>query len=205
MPLGVGSRRRGFIMRRGAGVCLGGAILLMLFAAPSAGTTVRKFTLAEVTSRAARIIEIKIAGATPRRDRLGRPATQYTANISESLKGDAQKTVDWTQPGGTIDGETLVIAGIPQFTAGDEMILFLSEESTAGLRLPIGLGQGAFRERYDLKTKKTVVAADPGAIELVDPATGKKTIADRTEFERGAFLTEVRRLIIDNKSTKDNK
>lgn len=183
-------------MKRGIGASLVGALLLILmFATPSSGTTVTKLSLPEVASRAARIVELKVDGVSVARDLRGRPATRVSARVLTHFKGDATKTVEWIQPGGTIDGETLLIPGIPQFTSGEECILFLSGESTAGLRMPVGLGQGAFRERLNAKTGETLVRAEAGAVELFDPATGRKTEAGAVDFERGAFITEIRRLL----------
>lgn len=179
-------------MRRGACAAVGCAFLLLLFAPESGGTSVQKLTLREIASRASRIVEMNIDSAGMVRDRRGRPSTRYTAKVASVLKGESAATIEWIQPGGTIDGESLVIAGIPQFAPGDSFIMFLSEESTAGHRLPIGLGQGAFRERLDAKLKKTILRAESGSVELIDPATGKRAAANVTEMEREAFLAEVR-------------
>lgn len=170
-------------------------LLIILFGARAAGTTVERFSLADVASRAARIAEVRIRDCASVREPSGRIQTRYRADILANLKGSDGASIEWLSPGGTVDGETLVIPGVPRFQSNEEIILFLSEATPAGLRLPIGLGQGAFRERFDPSTRRTLVKPDLVGLELIDPATGKRVEAAASEFERAAFLAEVRALV----------
>lgn len=173
-----------------------GALLFILCAAGVAGgTTVERMSLKDIASRSARIAEVKIRAVSAARDRSNRPATRVTADVIMKIRGVETTTLEWLQPGGTVDGETLLIPGIPQFSAGEECILFLSDESKAGLAVPVGLGQGAFRERKDPKTGKIRVQADVSGLDLVDPATGKLVNNPPSSMDRELFIGEVARMV----------
>jgi hypothetical protein len=51
-------------------------------------------------------------------------------SISEVIKGDVSPTINIVEPGGSIDGVTVVIAGVPQFASGEKALLFLRKTGT---------------------------------------------------------------------------
>ncbi len=182
-------------MRRGIRWSWGAAIAGSLAAAAASATTVERLTLGDLTERAPRIVEARVVATAPARDLRGRPATRVTLHRLASLKGDAPAAFDVLLPGGTLDGETLAIAGIPRFREGEEVLLFLSAPSTAGLVLPIGLGQGTWRASVDPATGERRLAPDLLGIELVDPATGAPAAPVLGPIARDALLGEVRRRV----------
>ncbi|MFN0206930.1 MAG: hypothetical protein ACKVS6_11560 [Planctomycetota bacterium] len=170
-------------------------VALLIFAKTAGGTTVERLSLSEITSRAARIVELRIREIATLRDAKNRILTRYRAEILTNLKGVESKDIEWTSPGGTMGDETLIIPGIPNFSLHEEAILFLSEPSRSGIVVPIGLGQGAFRARFDTKRKKAIVKPDLAGLELLDPATGKRVETSAAEWEREIFINEIRRMV----------
>lgn len=173
--------------------CLG--ILLLLFVAQAGGTTVERLSLAEITSRAARIVELRIREISTARDATNRIVTRYRGELLTHIKGVESHDIEWKSPGGTMGDETLLIPGIPNFSLHEEAILFLSGPSSSGIVVPIGLGQGAFRERLDTKRKKTFVKPDLAGLELFDSSTGKRVEASAVEWDREIFIQEIRRMV----------
>ncbi|HKE01451.1 MAG TPA: hypothetical protein VKE69_10610 [Planctomycetota bacterium] len=174
------------------------AAALAAIAALAAGalaTTVEALSLPQLVARAERIVEARVVGVAPTTDGQGRPATQVGLVVLSTLKGAPSGLVEVVLPGGSAGGRTLAIAGIPRLEPGEEVVLFLSGKSSAGLTLPIGLGQGTYRARVDAKTGTQVVAPDLAGLELRDPKTGAPVAAAAAPVARAAFLAEVRRLV----------
>jgi hypothetical protein len=180
-------------MKRGARRWLAAGVFLLVSSSALA-STVERLSLEELVKRADRIVDGRVAEVSSARDGRGRPATRVVLEVRSVLKGGIAKTLEFTLPGGSADGVTHAIAGIPNFTRDEEVVLFLSAESKAGVRVPIGLGQGTFRARADAKTKKTLVQADWVGTEVVDAKTGAKVAAPEGSEEREAFLERVRAL-----------
>lgn len=70
--------------------------------------------------------------------------TRLRFAVAEDLRGADADTVDIVLPGGVMDGQRYSISGMPTFTVGQEVVLFLSEPDDAGRVWPIGLAQGGF-------------------------------------------------------------
>lgn len=64
--------------------------------------------------------------------------TLVRLDVSCCVKGSADKEIEVTVPGGTADGITQVNPGLPEFSAGEEVVLFLEGHP---LRL-MGGGEG---------------------------------------------------------------
>src|SRR5262249_53691315 len=82
------------------------------------------------------------------------PYTAVEVKVAESVKGSAGGTLTFRQfglqsPRPTENGHRYVglIAGMPRYAAGDDVLLFLGPESSLGYRTTIGLGQGHFALR----------------------------------------------------------
>jgi hypothetical protein len=70
---------------------------------------------------------------------------------------------------------------MPRLEAGEDAILFLTRESTSGLRMPVGLSQGKLRVVREPGSAPRL-ARDVADLVLVDPLTGAATPA-RSEVD----------------------
>src|SRR5438105_15622408 len=53
-------------------------------------------------------------------------------SVEEAIKGDlADPTIDVVEPGGVLRGRSTVIAGVPRFTEGKRLLLFLKKTGAA--------------------------------------------------------------------------
>ena len=82
------------------------------------------------------------------------PYTEVVVNVSESIRGNGEKTLTFRQFGlpsaqPAKDGRRYVglVAGMPQYKPGEHVVLFLSRSSSIGYRSTIGLGLGKFSLR----------------------------------------------------------
>ncbi|MCA8980905.1 MAG: hypothetical protein H6831_02835 [Planctomycetes bacterium] len=84
-------------------------------------------------------------------------------------------------PGGVLpDGRGLLLPGMPQFRAGEELILFLSAPGSTGVRVPVGLAQGKLSLFTDLSGER-VLAREPASLTKFSPSTGAHRESDGWE------------------------
>ncbi len=114
--------------------------------APAAASRVRPLNLEEITRRAERIFSGRCTDVRRERDPgLGIEVSVVTLRVDHAVKGRLGRnvTVRSLDDAGSSPGEADA-AGVPFFRPGEEVIVFLYPESSAGLTSPVGLGQGKF-------------------------------------------------------------
>ena len=111
--------------------------------------------------------------------------TLVTLTVAETIKGAAAPQVAFRVPGGQVGRYRRVLVGAPQFSQGDEVILFLAGRSPA-LPMPFGLSQGVYRVQ---RTAQTTLVTP-----LITPAAGRVVRGDpsRRPLTVAAFEAQVR-------------
>jgi hypothetical protein len=116
--------------------------------------------------------------------------TVITIAVTEAFKGQPGATVSFRMPGGEVGRYRRVMVGVPRFTEGDEVVVFLRGAAPA-LPTVFGLSQGLFRiarttDGRAIVTPPPLVASGVGAERVVrgDPA--------RRPLAIEAFAREVR-------------
>ncbi|HEV8392693.1 MAG TPA: hypothetical protein VGQ37_00405 [Vicinamibacterales bacterium] len=116
--------------------------------------------------------------------------TIVTVAVADALKGRPGESVTFRLPGGEVGRYRRLIVGVPQFTSGDEVIVFLRGSAPAMPTL-FGLSQGLYRVGR-AADGRAVVAPAP----LTAPATGAERIVRgdpaRVPLSLEAFAREVR-------------
>ena len=121
-------------------------LLLLLSAAAAPASTVVPLNVTQLTDGARRIFLGTCVGARP--DTLGGAiVTRFDFVVDTPLKGVTDDTLRVALPGGEFAGIRESIAGVPAFTAGDEVVLFLTAADRHGRAWPVGLAQGGFYVR----------------------------------------------------------
>jgi hypothetical protein len=82
--------------------------------------------------------------------------TFVTVTVDEYFKGNLGTHVTFRVPGGQIGRYKTVFVGAPEFSEGDEIVVFLRTPS-GGVPFVTGLSQGAFRVLPDARTGRRVV------------------------------------------------
>jgi hypothetical protein len=80
-----------------------------------------------------------------------------TVAVIESFKGSAGSEVMFRMPNGEVGRYRHVVVGAPEFTPGQEVVLFLAGQAPA-LPLPFGLSQGVFRVGRDRDGRASVAS-----------------------------------------------
>ena len=152
-------------------------LLLLLFALtllPSLralSTTVEKFTLDDLVQKSGRIVVGKCISSESRwNDRNTLILTTTRFSVSEPLKGSSDGFVNVVTVGGTLDGITQTVSGMPVFEPEEEVLLFL-EPSKNGHWQALGMSQGKFRILKNRQTGEQEVVHSLSGLELYDPAS----------------------------------
>lgn len=133
--------------------------LSFLFGPLSANaTTVKAFEFDALCETAETIVHVRCLSKEsliqPGRDGI---VTKYRFAVVEAVKGQADGELVLVLPGGSLNGQHMEIAGMPQFALGEETVLFLSEKDAYGSPWPVGLGQGCYGIRVGDQGERQVV------------------------------------------------
>lgn len=127
-------------------------LTLMLAIPHSHATSLIPQTLEQLSQKAEIIFYARATKNTTAFDKTSSQVVTYTDfEIIENVKGKAVTTYQIKQIGGQLEGSPykLVIHGVPEFTVGNEYVLFLPQVSKLGFASPLGLSQGT----YEVYTK----------------------------------------------------
>jgi len=133
------------------------AILLLLLCglpfSTAEASKVRPINLEEMTERAGRVCPGRVTHIAFVDDaEIGRRLLVATFDVRRGVKGTAASSVTIRMLAD--DDRTL---GLPRFAVGEQVVLFLYEESVLGLTSPVGLGQGKFTVVKDKKGRSLAV------------------------------------------------
>lgn len=162
------------------------ALLLGLasYFAPSdlrAGTALR-MTVPDLVDGAEIVFEGRVLDAHAILDERGLVMTEFFVSVHTTYWGQHFGTRTFTLPGGVLpNGSGMVLAGMPVIEAGEDAIFFLTEESAAGNRMPVGLAQGKFRVVKGPLGEKQLARSQMGLV-LADPLTGAVLPADEQQL-----------------------
>jgi hypothetical protein len=99
--------------------------------------------------------------------------TVVTLSVLDPIKGEPGQTVYFRVPGGQIGRYRRFMVGAPEFTAGDEVVLFLKGRAPA-VPFPFGLSQGVYRVVRDADGRTLVtppiISEAPGRVVRGDPS-----------------------------------
>ena len=152
--------------------------VLILCSLQAAATSVLPISLERMTAAADLIFHGRAVGNEVRLDPVsGRVATFTRFEVLELIKGKAGETHTIKQIGGQLPGSNVrqVIHGVPQFSTGEEYVVFLPKASGLGFSSPIGLSQGKF-DIHKLDGRSVIKRR--GAIDAVVNTTSQQTPAD---------------------------
>lgn len=130
-------------------------LLAVICILPSFATSVLQLNLGDIVQRSENIfigtcVDVKAVDVALKNGHI--PATEYTFEIEQGLKGAATKTNRYTfrvvgRYGKNIEpakNTTYQIDGMPSYIPGERYVLFMTQPSELGLSVPVGLMQGSF-------------------------------------------------------------
>ena len=156
----------------------------VLHAAPARATVYLPADFTEMVTTSAFILHGTIADvrSEPTEDR--RAITTYvTVDVAETLKGRPGESITFRVPGGQVGRYRRIVIGAPQFSRGDEVVVFLTSRGPS-IPYVFGLSQGVYRisraSGRALVTPPLVVGSGDSAERIVrgDPARRPLPLAD---------------------------
>ena len=151
-----------------AHVCFGAA-LLATTGVTARATTLLRMPLGKMSQTAKVIVRARCAGNSTRWD-AGEIWTFTTFDVEETWRGSPPEQFTVRLLGGRLGNLTSSVSGVPRFSAGEDVILFL-EPTRRGDFSVVGWEQGTFRVRRDPRTGDASVTQDSASFATFDPAT----------------------------------
>lgn len=147
------------VARRPGRAVVAAALLAWMSAAPAEATTVLELSVAEMAERSEVVFVGRVTRQSSRLDvriedgiRTVRVWTDTTFAIERVLKGTKRRELTLAQLGGEAGEGTdrirQVVHGLPTFTVGEEVVVFL-ERTDTGRLVVTGLAQGKYTLRPD--------------------------------------------------------
>ncbi len=136
-------------------------------------TTLLKMSMNDLILQSTAIVRARITGS--RTASTGKDIyTYYQLQVSETLKKGAAVPAEFAVPGGVYGNLRQIGIGSPEFTQGQEYVLFLWT-SRSGMTQVIGLSQGSFR-----------LSQDPSGVTVLN----RPAIADQMLDKAGKQVTD---------------
>ena len=158
-------------------------------------TTVVRFAFDSLCSRAETIAFVRCTHTASVRDTAsGRIATRTRLKVLRTIKGNPGDEIVLALPGGQVDGDRMVVPGIPQFSIGQETVIFLTAAEEGGYPWPLGLDQGCYRARTDDKGQRSVMLQS-GVTPLPQGALYKPASHKPFSAPLDQFLLDIQRML----------
>jgi len=133
-------------------------VFYLFFSDAALAETLQKLSLEELTREADVIVRGRIQKVTSQEspDR-SNVTTLVEVSVVEQWKGPKASSLFLNQPGGSAGGITQAVPGLPHFSLGEEVILFLKRIENDRFAT-VGGRQGKFVVKTDPQSKKEFVA-----------------------------------------------
>jgi hypothetical protein len=166
--------------------------LLLFSASLASATSVRKFSLQELTKKSSAIVLAKVEDSYSRWENK-EIYTYSTLRVLEAVKGAKdQTTVTIRQLGGRVDNIESIVPGMPKFSRGDEVVVFLTQKDAAGYPWVMGLEQGKYLVSADASGHKSVRNELGDLVRLLPDGKMDKSPSVSPELPLGAFLDGIK-------------
>jgi hypothetical protein len=152
------------------------ALAILLAGTAARSTTLVHMSVAQMTQTAKLVIRARCVENSIRWED-GEIWTFTTFTIGETWKGPQNPFLNQYLTirllGGTVGHFTSNVSGIPRFSPGEEVVLFLEPADRQGLYSVVSWLQGTFRVHEDLRTGQVFAAQDSASFETFEPSTQK--------------------------------
>ncbi len=163
-------------------------------------TVMMKQSLGDLARRARMILQGNVVGVTQEWNEDKTMIFSVVRIAAERvIKGEAgTREVVIRQPGGMIGGTGVRVEGYPQFSPGEETVVFLEPFEASGphsgARRVVGMAQGMFRVETDPGSGKKVVLPSGEMPTLLD-AQGREVSPEKGPIALDEFIASIQREI----------
>jgi hypothetical protein len=149
------------------------ALTVLLIGPTINSTTLARMSVAQITQAAQLIVRARCAAQSTEWDS-GEIWTLTSFAVEETWKGNrgvnSNSYLTVRLLGGSVGSLTSTVSGVPRFTPGEEVILFL-EPSSRGDYSIVSWVQGTFRLRHNVHTGQQIATQDTASFDTFEPKT----------------------------------
>lgn len=144
--------------RRSGFVVVAIALITLLVGSTALATSVLKMSLRDLAKNSDSIVLARVEDETARYDANKEIYTYITLRVLDPVKGmkaehskkaTAQELITIRQIGGVVGNIASIVPGMPKFTKGEEVVVFLSKKDAGGYPWVMGLQQGKYSVSTD--------------------------------------------------------
>ena len=168
------------------------ALVAASFAAihpPTRATTLKRMSVADLSRAAHTVVRARCVANITRWD-AGEIWTFTTFDIEELWKGSAPAQITVRLLGGQAGNLTSTVSGVPRFSQGEDVILFLEHTPAQDFSI-VSWMQGTFRIAHNRATGEEFVTQDTAAFPVFDPASRNFETTGIRKMPVSAFRTLV--------------
>jgi len=148
-------------------------------------TTLKRMSLPDLSRAAHTIVRARCIANSTRWD-AGEIWTFTTFDVEEIWKGSAPAQITVRMLGGKSGNLTSTVSGVPQFSPGEELVLFLERTLAQDFSI-VSWVQGTFRIGRNRRTGEEIVTQDTAAFAVFDPSSQRFETTGVRKMPVGAF------------------
>jgi hypothetical protein len=157
---------------------------------PSAlATTLKRMSVADLARAAHTVVRARCITNSTRWE-AGEIWTFTTFEVEETWKGSAPAQITVRMLGGSAGNLTSTVSGVPRFSPGEELILFLERTPAQDFSI-VSWMQGTFRIAHNRASGEEIVTQDTAAFPVFDPASHNFEAAGIRKMPLSAFRSLV--------------
>jgi hypothetical protein len=169
---------------------LGAAVLTALLITNAMATTVVRMELPQLVKNSDSIVQGRVEQVYVQWDAArGLAFTYVSVNVGDPMKGERKRSVLIRQLGGKVGSMNVTVSGMPRFSKGEEVIVFLKDQKDGTFQV-LGMNQGKYEVADDF------AVSNVSGIEVFNPKTGQietPAFVDRAPIE--SFKAKIRGLV----------
>lgn len=144
--------------RRSHFVVVATAVIMLLVGSTAFATSVLKMSLRDLAKNSDSIVLARVEDESARYDANKEIYTYITLRVLDPVKGmkaehgkkaTAHEMITIRQIGGVVGNIASIVPGMPKFTKGEEVVVFLSKKDAGGYPWVMGLQQGKYSVSTD--------------------------------------------------------
>jgi hypothetical protein len=132
-------------------------------------TTLKRMSITDLSRAAHTVVRARCVANTTQWNS-GEIWTYTTFDVEETWKGSASAEITVRLLGGTAGNLTSTVSGVPRFSPGEELVLFLERMPARDFSI-VSWMQGTFRVGHNATTDEEIVTQDTAGFPVFDPSS----------------------------------
>jgi len=177
--------------------CAAAAILALgaLCLPHARATTLARMNVRELAQQSTYIARVRCVNVVSTAD-TNLVWTISTFEVAKVWKGSPPPRFTVRLPGGVAAGLRVRVEGAPQFSLGEDVVLFLTEDRGRQMNI-VSWAQGTFRIRKNPRTGVELAVQDTAGLHLFDARSGARTEGEQRQLSLASLRATVSRALLE--------